>query len=118
MTRILRRLGRLVTRLPHLAWFGVIFLRELVLANVKVAREVVTPGFQMQAGIVRVPTDCRTDLEMLLFANTITMTPGTLSLEVDTDTRDLYVHTLYVTSRDTFVADMRRIERVLLKALR
>lgn len=109
---------RIVTRLPFVLWFAVVFLRELVAANLKVAWEVITPGFGMRAGIIRVPTDCRTDLEMLLLANTITMTPGTLSLEVDTATRDLYVHSLYVPSREAFVADIKALERVLLKALR
>jgi multicomponent Na+:H+ antiporter subunit E len=116
--RILRRVGHVVTRLPFALWFVGVFLWDLVIANVKVAREVVTPGFQMQAGIVRVPTHCRTDLEMLSLANTITMTPGTLSLEVDTETRDLYVHSLYVTSREAFIADVHKLERIMLKALR
>lgn len=114
----MRRVVRFVTRLPFLLVFLLVFLYELVLANFRVAWEVVTPGYSMRAGIVRVPTDCQRDVEMMLLANTITMTPGTLSLEVDTDTRDLYVHTLYVPDRAAFVADIHRLERVLLRALR
>ncbi len=105
-------------RLPAMVAFLGVFARELVIANARVAWEVLTPGLSLRAGIVRVPTDCRTDWEMLWLANTLTMTPGTLSLEVDTDSRDLYVHTIYVRDRDAFVAEVHAIERVLLRALR
>ena len=114
----MRRLARIVSRVPFVIIFAFVFLYELILANLRVAWEVITPGYSMQAGIVRVPTDCQTEWEMMFLANTITMTPGTLSLEVDTDTRDLYVHTLYVADRDEFIADVHSIERVLLRAMR
>lgn len=109
---------RAVTRLPFVLVFVLVFVRELVIANVRVAWEVVTPGLALEPGIVRVPTSCRTDLETMLLANTITMTPGTLSLEVDTETRDLYVHGLYVEDREAFVASIHTLERSLLRALR
>lgn len=114
----MRRVVRVARRVPYAVIFAFVFLYELVLANLRVAWEAVTPGYSMQAGIVRVPTDCQTEWEMMFLANTLTMTPGTLSLEVDTTTRDLYVHTLYVTDRDQFIADVHSIERVLLRALR
>jgi len=109
---------RVVTRLPYLLWFVVVFLYELAVANARLAWDVLTPGLPLTPAIVRVPTNTRTDLEMLLLANTITMTPGTLSLEVDHHRRDLYVHTLYYEDRERFIADIQKLERVLLKALR
>jgi multicomponent Na+:H+ antiporter subunit E len=105
-------------RVVAVLWFVAVFLYELVVANVRVAWEVVTPGFSMRAGIVRVPTHCRTHWELTSLANTLTMTPGTLSLEVDPDTGDLYVHTLYVDTREEFIAQVHQLERVLLKAMR
>jgi multicomponent Na+:H+ antiporter subunit E len=114
MTRLLR----VIVRLPRIAWFTLVFLRAMVLANVRVAWEVLTPGFSMRAGIVRVPTDCTTEWEMFVLANTITMTPGTLSLEVDTGSQALFVHSLYVTSREEFVASIKQLERAMLKAMR
>jgi multicomponent Na+:H+ antiporter subunit E len=53
-----------------------------------------------------------------VLANVITMTPGTLTLEVDPETYDLYVHGLYVDSVEDFRAQIARIERRLLKAMR
>jgi multicomponent Na+:H+ antiporter subunit E len=114
----MRRLLRAVGRLPRVAVFVLWFLRALVVANARVAWEVVTPGISSRPAIVRVPTACRNEWEMLLLANTITMTPGTLALEVDTTTWELYVHALFVTSREGFLADIQRLERVMLRAIR
>jgi multicomponent Na+:H+ antiporter subunit E len=109
---------RLLRRLPRIAWYVLYFLHELVLANVRIAWEVVTPGFTMQAGIVRVPTRCRTEWELMMLANSISLTPGTLTLEVDTDTNDLFVHALFVSSREEFIDSIARMERYLLGAMR
>ncbi len=96
----------------------VIFLVELVKANLRVALEVLTPGFRMTAGIVRVPTRARTPLELVLLANAISLTPGTLTLEVDEQDRVLYVHGLYVTSRSEFLRGIARIEDLVLDITR
>jgi multicomponent Na+:H+ antiporter subunit E len=113
----MRRLWSFLRHIPPYAWFVVVFLRELIIANAIVAREVLTPGLRLEPAIIRVPTSCTTDVQMMLLANTITMTPGTLSLEVDTESRDLYVHGLFVRDRERFIAGIHDLERVLLKAL-
>jgi multicomponent Na+:H+ antiporter subunit E len=109
---------RILRRLPRIAWYLVYFLYELVRANVRIAWEVVTPGFTMQAGIVRVPTRCRTEWEVMMLANSISLTPGTLTLEVDTATNELFVHALFVRSREEFLDGLARMERYLLGAMR
>jgi multicomponent Na+:H+ antiporter subunit E len=95
-----------------------IFVFELIKANVRVAVEVLTPGFSMTAGIIRVPTRTRSSLELVLLANAISLTPGTLTLEVDEERRELYVHGLYVTSRAEFLTAIARIEDLVLDVAR
>jgi multicomponent Na+:H+ antiporter subunit E len=95
-----------------------LFLLELIKANLRVAYEVLTPGFSMRAAIIEVPTRTRSSLEAVLLANAISLTPGTLTLEVDEDTRTLYVHALYVPSREEFLADIARLEDLLLDVTR
>jgi multicomponent Na+:H+ antiporter subunit E len=109
---------RVLRRLPHIVWYVLYFLAEMVKANVRIAWEVITPGFTMQAGIVRVPTRCRTDWEVMMLANSISLTPGTLTLEVDTATNELFVHALFVHSREEFLQGIARMERYLLGAMR
>lgn len=73
-----------------------VFVRELVLSSVRVATEVLTPGFGMRAGILAVPLSVKSDFGITLFANLISLTPGTLSLDVSDDREYLYIHSMYI----------------------
>jgi multicomponent Na+:H+ antiporter subunit E len=79
-----------------IAWFVLFYLKELFLANLRVAHDVITPGFHMKPGIIAIPLDAKSDLEIIALTNLITMTPGTLSLDVSTDGSVLYIHAMYI----------------------
>ena len=66
------------------------FLLALIKANLHVAKLVITG--KIRPGIVKVPADGLGDGGITLLANSITLTPGTLSVDVDEDDRALYVH--------------------------
>lgn len=72
-----------------------VFLRELIEANLRLAYDVLTPKHHMRPAIVAIPLDARTDFEITLLANLITLTPGTLSLHVSEDRSVLYIHSVY-----------------------
>ncbi|MDJ0740939.1 MAG: Na+/H+ antiporter subunit E [Gammaproteobacteria bacterium] len=63
----------------------VTLLRALLRANLDVARRVLTPSLPIRPAMVRVKTSLRSDLGRLVLANSITLTPGTLSVDVDDD---------------------------------
>ena len=109
---------RRLTQPLRIMRYLLVFLRELLIANARVAWEVVTPGLTLQPAIIRVPTRTRTAWERTMLANTITMTPGTLTLEVDEISGDLYVHSLYVDDRESFRASIKVLEDVILGAMR
>lgn len=95
------------------------FLWELVVSNVRVAIEVLSPRYRMRPGVVGVRLDARTDLEITLLANLITLTPGTMSVDISEDRRVLYVHALYVDDRDAFERSIKDgFERRVLEVLR
>jgi multicomponent Na+:H+ antiporter subunit E len=95
------------------------YLRELALANLRVAYDVVTPTHHMHPGIVAVPLEARTDAEITLLANLLTMTPGTLSLDVSDDRTTLYVHGMFVGDHDEFRREIKDgFERRVLELLR
>jgi multicomponent Na+:H+ antiporter subunit E len=87
---------------PLLAAFILFFLWELIKANLRVMYDVLTPWHRMQPGIVAIPLDVTSDAEITLLANLISLTPGTLSLDVSDDRSTLYVHTMYMSRADTF----------------
>jgi len=71
-----------------------VFIWKLILANLDVARRVLSPKIPLNPGIVKVKTDLKGDLGKLTLANSITLTPGTLSIDVVDDY--IYVHTVDV----------------------
>ena len=106
-------------RIPRIIAFVFYFLKELIKANLHVTFDVVTPKFYMEPGIVKVPLDAKTDLEITLLANLITLTPGTLALDVSDDKKVMYVHGMYVHDREQFVYDIKNgFEKKLLEILR
>jgi multicomponent Na+:H+ antiporter subunit E len=73
-------------------FFIPLFLKELVKSNLEVAKIVLSPKIDIKSGIVDLQTTLINDSDKLLLANSITLTPGTLTLELDGD--HLYVHVL------------------------
>lgn len=111
--------GQYFKKVPRIISFVLFFLKELVKANLQVAYDVITPKNHMRPGIVGVPLDAKTELEITLLANFITMTPGTLSLDVSTDKKVLYIHSMYIKNKQEFVAEIKNgFERRLLQIMR
>jgi multicomponent Na+:H+ antiporter subunit E len=99
--------------------FALFFAWEIIRANARVAYDVVTPRHHMKPGIVAIPLDADTDNEITILANLITLTPGTLSLEVSPDRRILYIHAMYIQDADQFRLNIKEeLERRLLEVLR
>jgi len=87
-------------KLPKAVGLLIFFLKELLMANLKIAFDIVTPRYYMKPTVIALPLQVRTDLEITLLACIISLTPGTLSIDVSRDRRILYVHALYVKHND------------------
>lgn len=106
-------------KVGQVIYFVLFFLWELMLANLRVAYDVLTPNPAMQPGIVAVPLDAETDTEIVLLTSLITMTPGSLPLDVSDDRKTLYVHGIYVSDPEEFVYRIKNgFERLVLELLR
>ena len=98
---------------------GLFFVWELILANLRVAHDVITPRHYMRPGILAVPLDAQTDLEITMLSNLITLTPGTLSLDISIDRRVLYIHAMYIDDVDEVRQKIKEgYERIILEVLR
>jgi multicomponent Na+:H+ antiporter subunit E len=106
-----RQLGRLLV-------FAGYFARALVVANAQVVWDVLTPRSRLAPGIAALPLLSRSDLEVTLIANLVTLTPGTLSLAVQRDPPVLYVHGMYAEDPDEFRRELGEMERRMLDAVR
>ncbi|NCN28227.1 Na+/H+ antiporter subunit E [bacterium] len=76
--------------------FILFFLKELFLANFRVARDVLRKSPRIQPAIVAVPLDLKSKFGLMVLANSITLTPGTLALDISDDDKTMYIHTLYL----------------------
>jgi multicomponent Na+:H+ antiporter subunit E len=100
----------------HLALF---FLWELWVSCVRVAWDVITPRLYARPGVIAVPLDATTDLEITMTANLISLTPGTLSLDVSEDRKTLYVHAMYISEVDALKRELKDgMERRVTEAFR
>lgn len=105
-----------------LSWRGIgygliypfVFLKELIHANLDVAFRVIQPRIPINPGIVKVKTSLKTRLGRIMLANSITLTPGTLTVE--TDGEFFFIHWIDVTSPDIEEASreiVRKFEKYL-----
>ncbi|MFG1672592.1 Na+/H+ antiporter subunit E [Micromonospora sp. NPDC049282] len=104
---------------PLLVFAGT-FVAELVSASVHVAAVALRPGYRPRGGIIAVPLRVRTDLNLTLTAEVISLVPGTLILDVDRARGVLYVHVLDVRGPDDLAGSRDRvlvIERRIVRAV-
>lgn len=99
--------------------FIALFLKELMVSSFRVAYDVVTPTYYMKPGVIAIPLDAETDAEITLLANVITLTPGTLSLDVSEDRKALYIHAMFIDDPDELRREIKDgLEKKLLKVMR
>ncbi len=94
-----------------------VFIKELVKANIAVLRVVISPRLRVRSGVIAVPTELTNDVALTMLANMITLTPGTLTLDISPDRRYLYVHTLNLEDPEAVKAEIRAAFEVYLREL-
>jgi multicomponent Na+:H+ antiporter subunit E len=87
-----------------------LFIFEIVLSAVRVAMVVVSPRLDraLHPAIVAFPLTLTSDVQITMLANMITLTPGTLSVDVSEDRKTLYVHAIAVASRQSLIGPIAR----------
>lgn len=105
-------------RVWRLLRLALLFVYELIVSSMRVVWDVVTPTHLSRPGIIAVPLDAETDGEILLVASLITLTPGSLSLDLSPDRKTLYVHAMFVQEPEALCRALKSgMERRVLEAL-
>lgn len=99
-------------------WFPFYAGGEIVKTSFQVMRDIVTPGSSATPAFVEVPVRCRTDFEVTMLANLISLTPGTVTVAVRQEPCTLWVHGLYVDDHESFREDIRVMEDRILAVTR
>lgn len=110
---------RYFNRVPKIIGFILYFLYALLKANMQVAFDVITPRFFMQPGIVKYPMAVQSDFEINMLSTVISLTPGTLIMDISEDKTVLYIHVMYLKDKDEFIRQIKNgFERRLLEIIR
>jgi len=95
------------------------FLKELVISNLRVLWDVITPRQINRPGIIGVPLTAETDLEIFVVANLISLTPGTLSVDLSADRKTLFVHVMFLDDVEKAKEGIKNgLERRILEVMR
>ena len=106
-------------RVPKTLGFLLFLFYEMIVANIQVAYDVITPKYFFKPGIIRYPLEAGTDLEINLLSTIISMTPGTLILDISEDKKSLFIHVMYLKNKEHFINQVKNgFEKKLLEILR
>lgn len=103
-------------RIFYMIWYLFVFVRELIKSNLDVARRVISPSLPINPGIVKFKSKLPTEYSKMVLANSITLTPGTLSIDIIDDT--FYIHWIDVKTTDpekAYTEIAETFEKILLK---
>ena len=85
---------RSVTTLPYVLRYLLVFGKQIIVANIDVTYRVLSPSMPLEPQVILVPLRVETDLGITTIANSISITPGTVTLDYDPDENALYVHAI------------------------
>jgi multicomponent Na+:H+ antiporter subunit E len=83
------------------------FAWELLVANIRVALDVLSPRTKIQPAVVAIPLDITSDAEILLLSALINITPGSVTIDLSEDRRTLFVHVMHMTSPEASRHDIK-----------
>ncbi|WP_410765125.1 Na+/H+ antiporter subunit E [Haloferax sp. DFSO60] len=103
-------LAQRVEVVPYIVLYLTTFFWELLTANIDVARRTLSPSMPIDPGVVEVSLRVRTPVAITTIANSITLTPGTLTMDYNDDTNTLYVHSIDGSDVEGILEPIRRWE--------
>lgn len=104
-------------RIISIIKYFMVLIKEIIKANIVVAKIVTKSKIDIKPGIIAVPIRCKTDLGITGIANTITLTPGTITVDISNDKSILYVHCIDASDPEAVCASVRDdLEKYVLEA--
>ncbi|WP_101844362.1 Na+/H+ antiporter subunit E [Halobacillus sp. Marseille-P3879] len=96
-----------------------LFVRELLLSNLEIVKLAYKPKLDIQPGIFALPIELKSNWEITLLANLISLTPGTLSIEVSEDYSKIYIHAMDIPDVEQSINDIKdTFEKAIMEVTR
>ncbi|MDX5469786.1 MAG: Na+/H+ antiporter subunit E, partial [Bacteroidota bacterium] len=94
--------------LPLVLEFFFFLLWEIIISNFRLAITILSPRLNLKHAVIAVPLDIQSEIGVVLLANMISLTPGTLSLDISSNKHMLYVHVYDLDNPETFVKEIKK----------
>jgi len=91
------------------------YLLKLIQSNIFIAYDILTPKMHTKPAFMEVPLKLKTDMGILLFSNLLSMTPGTMSMDISRDKKKVLVHVLYYSTDELMQKDFDGIQEKIRK---
>ncbi len=104
MTKLLS----LPLRAVRLLFFALFYFKELVWASILLAYDIVRPHHSFKHGIIAYDIELKNPTAIIALANLISMTPGSLSVELTPDRKKLFIHAMYLENPEAFKKDIKQ----------
>ncbi|MBM7648512.1 multicomponent Na+:H+ antiporter subunit E [Bacillus ectoiniformans] len=106
-------------RVYAVIYLTMLFFKELIMANIDVLKVVLQPKLAIKPGIFALETELESDWEITLLANLITLTPGTLVVDVSDDNKTLYIHAIDIADvQDSIESIKNTFEKAIMEVSR
>jgi multicomponent Na+:H+ antiporter subunit E len=113
----MKKLTNIVVRIFRFILFIMFYFKEMFLASIMLAWDIVRPRKTFSHGIVGVDLELTNDTAIIALVNLISMTPGSLSVELTQDKKRLYIHAMYLEDQAKFKARIKNTLEMKIKQI-
>lgn len=98
----MRKIADIVIRVLRFALFVLFYFKELTVSSILLARDILRKDHVFKHGIIGIDIDLKKDTSIIALANLISMTPGSLTVDLSPDKKRLYIHSMYLEDPERF----------------
>lgn len=101
---------KIVKKIYYMLEFTGFYMYNLAAANFYIAWDILTPRMRMKPAFMEIPVTLESDFGLLLFSNLLSMTPGTISMDISEDKKTVLVHVLYYKTDEIMMSEFFKIQ--------
>lgn len=109
---------KIIRKIYYILDFLIYYFIQLIKSNLFIAYDILTPTNYINPGFIEVPLNIKSDLGLLLFNNLLSMTPGSLSIDISNDKKYMTVHLLYIESEQKAMQTVKKVENKIKKIVK
>lgn len=99
-----------IKKIYYIIEFALFYFVQLVQSNLYIAYDILTPKMRSKPDFIIVPITIKSDFGLLLFSNLVSMTPGSLTIDIDKEKSFIEIHILYYQNKEKVLKEIKLIQ--------